>query len=316
VTAGLPCQTSSVPSLIPAAAGIGLREPHHHAFKDEAGRVAWLEVHPENYMTDSSSRSELDRIAALYPLSLHAVGLSLGSSSTPHCEHLRLLGELVERYQPGLISDHLAWNAIDGVHLPDLLPLPYTEEALQVVTRNVEYVQHTLRRRILLENPSKYLQLPQTALTEAQFLAEVVARTDCGVLLDLNNIFVSATNSNAAAGAQLEEFLACIPAASIAEIHLAGHGSTQLPDGRTLLLDDHGAEICPQVWGLFEQAARVLGPKPTLIEWDTRLPDLQVLLSQANIAQSVIDVTQDKLAQQAACAMTGWHKAVSHAVTG
>jgi uncharacterized protein len=276
---------------IPAAAGIGLRLPHHEWVIANRPRVGWLEVHPENYMTSGTQLGELDRIARDYPLSLHAVGLSLGSVRPCDPDHLRHLAALARRYEAALLSDHLSWSAIDAIHLPDLLPLPYTEEALDVVIRNVEHAQHTLQRTLLLENPSRYLALPYSTLSEAQFLAEIVRRTGCGVLLDINNLYVSATNAEVAPEAHLQEFLELIPECRIGEIHLAGHSIQHLENGRSLRIDDHGSEVCPEVWQLYATAIRTLGPRPTLIEWDTRLPTFERLQQEARAVQSILDET-------------------------
>jgi uncharacterized protein (UPF0276 family) len=239
-------------------------------------------------MLDFQARLDLDAIAPYSPLSLHAVGLSLGSASRPDRRHLGLLQEVVHRYSPGLVSDHLAWNCLDDVHLPDLFPVPYNEEALAVVVRNVDEVQSTLSRQILVENPSKYVTLTDHTLTEAQFLSELVARTNCGVLLDINNIYVSAGNAGGDASEDLAQLLRCVPHDTILEIHLAGHASTHLANGQVLLIDDHGSRVCEEVWRLFETAIATLGPRPTLIEWDTQLPGLEVLLHEARAAQAAL----------------------------
>jgi hypothetical protein len=247
-----------------------------------------LEVHPENYMTGAPQAGELDRISQLYPLSLHAVGLSLGSLERPEA-HAGRLAALVDRYRPGLVSDHLSWSAVDGMFFPDLFPIPFTEEALGVVTRNVDYVQEVLARQILVENPSTYLVLPQSTLSEAEFLAELVRRCDCGVLLDINNICVGAHNLGHDPVVTLNEFIDRLPPGSVREMHLAGHDTSLLEDGSELRIDDHGSPVCEEVWQLFATAARRLGPCPTLIEWDTRLPEFLVLAEQARLAQEILD---------------------------
>jgi uncharacterized protein len=272
---------------ISARAGIGLRLPHHTWVLDQHPDVAWLEVHPENYMTDGSASEELERIADDYPLSLHAVGLSLGSPAGPDPEHLARLVELVARYQPGLVSDHLSWSASDGIHLPDLLPLPYTEEALAVFASNVELVQDALGRTVLVENPSRYMSLPHSTLTEAEFLEQLVRRTGCGVLLDINNIYVTACNCGADPEGQLNDFLRRLPARSVGELHLAGHSTS----GQRLI-DDHGSQVCAAVWQLFRTAVATLGTRPTLIEWDTRLPSFEVLQGEARVAQSIMTTAE------------------------
>jgi hypothetical protein len=268
---------------IPARAGIGLRLPHHDWVLEHQPNIEWLEVHPENYMTESGVCAELEHIARDYPLSLHAVGLSLGSAAGPDPEHLAQLRQLVRRYQPGLVSDHLSWSASDGIHLPDLLPLPYTEEALRVFATNVERVQDTLARTILVENPSRYMSLPHSTLTEAEFLGQLVRRTGCGVLLDINNIYVTAHNCGGDPARQLEEYLRGLPGGSVGELHLAGHSTSG-----DRLIDDHGSQVCADVWRLFRTAIATLGPRPTLIEWDTRLPVFETLESEARVAQWIM----------------------------
>jgi uncharacterized protein (UPF0276 family) len=248
----------------------------------------WLEVHPENYMTDAAQSTELERIANDYPLSLHAVGLSLGSVEGPDPAHLERLRELVSRYQPCLVSDHLSWSAIDGNHFPDLLPLPYTEEALEVFVASVDRTQSSLRRQLLVENPSRYFPLPH-AMSEAEFLAALVRKTGCGVLLDVNNIYVSARNCGTNPYAQLRDFLVRIPHSSIGELHLAGHATVIGVDGRQRHIDDHGSQVCGQVWQLFRNTLETIGPRPTLIEWDTRLPSFETLQGEARVAQSILE---------------------------
>ena len=208
---------------IPAQAGIGLRLPHQAQVLASRPRAAWLEVHPENYMADAPALAELELIGEHYPLSLHAVGLSLGSAEGIDQAHLERLCRLVQRLRPGLVSDHLSWSASGGRYLPDLLPLPYTEEALRVVCRNVEQVQAALGRNILVENPSTYLQFAASAIPEAEFLAAVARATGCGVLFDVNNVFVSASNQRLDAAQALAEWCRALDAASVGEMHLAGH---------------------------------------------------------------------------------------------
>jgi uncharacterized protein (UPF0276 family) len=290
--------SSPAPSLldigrpIPAAAGIGLRLPHHAAVRDDRPAIAWLEVHPENYLTPARA-DELAAFADRYPLSLHAVGLSLGSACGLDFEHLLRLKALERRIRPGLMSDHLSWSLAETsagpLALPDLLPLPYTEEALAVVIANVDRAQSVLGRRLLIENPSTYLQFAHSSLGEAEFLAELVRATGCGVLLDINNIAVSALNRNADPAYALADYLAAIPASAIGEIHLAGHAVRELPGGGRLRIDDHGSRVSVQVWRLFETVVNLIGPRPTLIEWDTAIPDLAVLLGEAAVAQAILN---------------------------
>jgi len=273
---------------VPACVGIGLRLAHHRWVLEHTPAAAWLEVHPENYMRNGPWEAELDLVRRDHPLSLHAVGLSLGSADGVSAEHLKRLMGLIVRYEPALISDHLSWSAVDGVHFPDLLPLPYTEEALRVVANNVDSVQTALGRQILVENPSSYLKIAQASLTEAEFLAEVVRRTACKVLLDVNNICVSANNRGESSFEWLGSFLQHLPPGCIGEIHLAGHATIQLEqEMRCLRIDDHGSQVSAEVWQLYAHTVRVLGSRPTLIEWDKNLPAFTVLVAEAEKATEV-----------------------------
>ena len=279
---------------IPARAGIGLRLPHHRAVRESGPSTDWFEVHPENYMAPARA-DELAAFAERYPMSLHAVGLSLGSAHGLDLEHLDRLADLERRIQPGLVSDHLSWSAArvgdSPLCLPDLLPLPYTEEALSVVVDNVDRAQTRLGRQLLIENPSTYLRFSQSALSEAAFLGALVSATGCGVLLDVNNIYVSAMNRGEDPAAALAEFLAEIPAQSIGELHLAGHAVRALENGAELRIDDHGSRVCAEVWTLCERALARLGPRPVLIEWDTAIPAFPVLEDEAARAQGLLDRT-------------------------
>jgi uncharacterized protein (UPF0276 family) len=264
-------------SPIPAQAGIGLRFPHHQAVADTRPDVAWLEVHTENYMGGGSPLAYLDALRHDYPIALHGVGLSLGSAEGLDLGHLERIRQVVERFDPGLVSEHLSWSVVDGVYLADLLPLPMTEEALALVCRHVEQTQAYLKRQILIENPSSYLQYRQASIPEWEFIAAVAARTGCGILCDVNNIYVSSCNH----GWDPSVYLAALPADAIGEIHLAGHTVRQLETGQTLRIDDHGARVAAEVWMLYEEALARFGPRPTLIEWDNNIPPLDVLLDEA-----------------------------------
>jgi len=274
---------------IPARTGIGLRIPHHARVIAEHHCADWLEVHPENYLSNEVAANELDMIRRDHALSLHAVGISLGSADGVSKEHLARLSGLILRYAPGLVSDHLSWSSTEGVHFPDLLPLPYTEEALKVVARNLDHAQTALRRSILLENPSTYFQIPLSAMSEAEFLGELVRHSGCAVLLDINNIYVSARNHGADPMRSLRAYLEAIPAAAIEEIHLAGHTVQCLESGRDIRIDDHGSAVCADVWRLYETTIASIGARPTLIEWDNDLPDLTVLQAEAEKAQVIMD---------------------------
>ncbi|KAF7962563.1 hypothetical protein AWV80_20315 [Cupriavidus sp. UYMU48A] len=273
------------PSPIPPRAGIGLRFRHHQTVLEERPAVAWFEVHTENYMGGGRAPGCLEVIRADYPLSLHGVGLSLGSAEELDLSHLARVCEVAERLEPGLVSDHLSWSIAGGMYLADLLPLPMTEEALAVVCRHVDQVQGALRRSILVENPSTYFQFRHSTIPEWEFLAEVARRTGCGILCDVNNIYVSASNHGWDATTYLRE----LPPAAIGEIHLAGHSVRQLGQGRVVHIDDHGSRVAPAVWALYEAALGLFGPVPTLIEWDTDVPDLDVLRDEARIAEAVLE---------------------------
>ena len=278
-------QSIERPGPIPAAAGIGLRGPHHTEVLTDTPAVAWLEAHSENFFaSDSIACLALEKIRADYPLSLHGVGLSIGSAGPLAREHLTKLGQIVERFEPGLVSEHLCWGAIGGYHLNDLLPLPYTEEALYHMADRISQVQDFLGRQILIENVSSYMEFENSTIPEWEFLTAVSARSGCGILLDINNIFVSACNH----GFDSTDYLNAIPADQVGEIHLAGH-STQVFDDESLLVDTHNAPVCDEVWTLFENTIKRIGPRPTLIEWDADLPPLTTLLAEAHKAQDLMD---------------------------
>ncbi|HEX9431830.1 MAG TPA: DUF692 domain-containing protein [Burkholderiales bacterium] len=269
--------------MIPASAGVGLRFAHHRAVLDERPAAAWFEVHAENYMGGGKPLAYLEAIRRDYPVALHGVALSLGSAEGLDARHLRRLAELAGRIDPALVSEHLAWTASGGTHFPDLLPLPLTEESLGVVCRNVERAQQVLGR-LLLENPSSYLRYRHSTIPEWEFVAAIAARTGCGILCDVNNIYVSACNH----GFDALAYLRALPARAVAEFHLAGHRLRKLEDGRSIRIDDHGSRVAPEVWALYAEAVTLLGPRPTLIEWDTDVPPLAVLLEEAAHAERIL----------------------------
>jgi len=273
---------------IPAQAGIGLRFPHHEHVLAHPGSAAWLEVHPENYLGEGVAAEILEQVRERYPVSLHATGLSLGSADGVDSDHLAAIAALCRRIEPGLVSDHLSWSAADGMHLPDLLPLPYTREAQDIFARNIERVQTALGRILLIENPSVYLAFAGSEMSEGEFLAGLVRRTGCGLLLDINNVVVSAANLGEAPGERLAAMLAVLPPSAIGEIHLAGHAVHTLPDGGQVRIDDHGSPIGDEVWTLFENTMRCIGPRPALIEWDTAIPAFAVLAREASKADALI----------------------------
>jgi len=261
---------------VPVAAGIGLRSPHIAEMLARRPSAGWLEVHAENYMGDSINVTALEALRETYALSVHGVGLSLGSAGGLDADHLERLRKVCARFQPDLVSEHLAWSVADGAYLNDLLPLRYDDEALRIVSRNVDLLQDTLRRRVLIENLSAYIAFSGSTMTEAEFLSELVKRTGCGLLLDVNNVYVSAHNLDFEAKA----FIDALPADAIGEIHLAGHVVNEV-GGDTILIDDHGSRVPPAVWALYADAITRIGRRPTLIEWDTDVPALDVLLGEA-----------------------------------
>lgn len=269
---------------LPISAGLGLRAPHLRQVRQEMPAIAWFEVHSENYFVSGGpALAVLEEIRQNYPLSLHGVGMSLGGADDLDRDHLRQLKALAERLQPAAISEHLCWSAIGGRWLNDLLPLPYTREALDQVCRHVEQVQETLGRAILVENVSSYLRFRPEEMPEWAFVAEVAKRTGCGVLLDVNNIHVSACNH----GFSAVDFLAGIAVGSVGEIHLAGYEEV---DG--LLVDTHSRPVYPAVWELYRAALERFGPLPTLIEWDQDIPSLDILRGEAATAQNYLDATE------------------------
>jgi hypothetical protein len=265
---------------VPLRAGIGLRSPHYAAVWERRPDVALLEVHSENFFGDGGQAlAWLERFASAWPLSLHGVGLSLGSFDAPDEEHLARLASLVTRFEPMLVSEHLSWSAAGTRHANDLLPLPFTQEALGHVVERIERVQERLGRRILVENVSSYLAFPESTLAEWEFAAEVVRRSGCGLLLDVNNIWVNATNH----GFDPRAWLDAVDATSVEEIHLGGFESAE-----GLLVDTHGTHVAAEVWALYRETIERLGPRPTVIEWDTSLPAFDVLLDEARKADAVL----------------------------
>lgn len=261
------------------AAGIGFRTPHYADIVSSRPAVGFFEVHAENYLCGGPHLRQLESLRADWPISVHGVGLSLGSAEGVDRDHLARFVALVERIDPVLVSEHLAWTVVDGNYLNDLLPLPYTEEALETVSRNISVVQDRLRRPILIENPSRYLRFAGSTLSEADFLVELAQRTGCGLLCDVNNIHVSCANL----GGDPARWLKSLPADAVGEIHLAGHAINEVR-GAAILIDDHGSRVAPAVWELYDLAVRHFPNAPTLIEWDSNLPDLSVLIGEATTA--------------------------------
>jgi uncharacterized protein (UPF0276 family) len=263
----------------PAAVGIGLRAPHYEGLAERRPDLAFLEAHSENFFgAGGAALASLERLRALYPLSLHGVGLSLGSCDPLDAVHLDRLAALVRRFEPVLVSEHLSWSSAGGRHANDLLPLPFSEEALAHVAERIGRVQERLGRELLVENVSAYVRLGPATMPEWEFVAEVARRSGCRLLLDVNNIWVNSANH----GFDPHDYLDAIDPASVAEIHLAGFERSG-----GLLVDTHGSTVADEVWSLYERALARIGPRPTLIEWDTDLPPLEVLLAEADRARAV-----------------------------
>jgi len=275
------------------AAGIGLRGPHLAEIARDRPATAFLEIHAENYLSPTPAAETIERLRADYTFSVHAVGLSLGSAAGVDEAHLGRVADLVKRLQPAYVSDHLSWSVIGGRYFNDLLPLPYTEEALDVVVRNVQRLQDRLGRQVSIENPSCYLGFTHSTMSEPEFLSEVARRSGCGLLLDVNNIHVTAHNLRLDARDWLT-----LPADAVTQYHLAGHAVNDA-DGEPILIDDHGGRVGDAVWTLFEQVVRRIGSRPTLIEWDTGLPALSVLLDEAQRADRAIRAAGDHDARAA-----------------
>jgi uncharacterized protein (UPF0276 family) len=267
--------------------GIGLRAAHYADFLEQRPAVAWLEVHSENFFGEGGKPLHvLETLRRDYPVSIHGVGLSIGSADDLNWEHLRKLRDLSTRINPCLISDHLSWSSINGQHLHDLLPLPYTEEALQHVITRIQQIQEYLQRQILIENISSYLQYGGSTIPESEFITEVAVKSGCGILLDVNNIYVSARNL----GFEPTRYIASIPPHLVQEIHLAGFSNTSI-NGKEVLIDSHNNHVAPEVWNLYQATIKLLGRKATIIEWDSDLPPLDTLYLEAYQAEKIMRET-------------------------
>ena len=266
-------------------AGIGLRHQHAAEFIATRPAVGWVEVHAENYFGGGPALAGLEQVRRDYPVSLHGVGLSLGGTDPLDERHLARLAGLIARIQPALVSEHLSWTTAGGAYLNALLPLPYTEEALELICARVDQVQAALGRRILIENPAVYLTFNDSPMSEPEFLAALAARTGCGLLLDVNNVHVTAENCGLDADAYIDD----LPADAVGEIHLAGHHRNEIGDA-VVLIDDHGSPVASSVWRLYVRALRRFGRVPALVEWDSNLPALTVLLDEARKADAIATV--------------------------
>jgi uncharacterized protein (UPF0276 family) len=271
---------------LPRQAGVGLKPEHFADIKESRQPIGFFEVHAENYMGDVGlPHAQLAYIKENYALSLHGVGLSIGSMQDLDRDHLVRLKTLCERYQPESFSEHLAWSSHGTVFLNDLLPLPYTPETLARIVQHVDQVQSTLRRQMLLENPATYLLFAESTIPETEFLAEIAERTGCGLLLDVNNVFVSAANHRLDA----EAYLASFPVKHVGEIHLSGHAVAEDEAGSPLLIDTHDTKVADPVWSLYEGVIATTGSVASLVEWDDKVPAWPVLRAEAEAAQTILD---------------------------
>jgi len=271
---------------IPPRAGVGLKAEHYEAILRSHPDVGWFEIHAENYMGDGGPPHHfLEAIRAHYPISLHGVGLSIGADEPLDKVHLERLKVLNERYRPGLFSEHLAWSTHEGVYFNDLLPVPYTEETANRVIDHIDEVQDALGRRMLLENPSTYLRFVESTLSEIGFLEHVASKTGCGLLLDVNNVFVSATNQ----GYSANEYIDAFPIDLVGEIHLGGHAKDEDDQGDTLLIDAHDRPVDDPVWALYARTIKKAGRLPTLVEWDTDVPEWPELFEETLRAERLLD---------------------------
>jgi uncharacterized protein (UPF0276 family) len=277
---------------IPALAGVGLKPQHFQSILAQESQVSWFEIHAENYMSGGGLfHHYLRLIREKYPLSIHGVGLSLGSYDGLCHRQLNDLKILVERYQPGLVSEHLSWSRYGEHHLNDLLPMPYTKESLNRFVANISQAQDVLKKQILIENPSSYFELNYNEYSENEFMVAIAQQAGCQILLDVNNVYVSAKNH----GFDAKHYIDSIPPSLVGEIHLAGHSVQSLLSGE-VRIDDHGSMVSDDVWRLYQYTLNKIGARPTLIEWDTNVPDWEVLSSQAAIAhQFLIEIPHSEV---------------------
>ena len=270
---------------LPDAPGVGYKPQHYASILEDPGSVGWLEIHAENYMGDGGRPlAQLRHLAERFPISVHGVGLSIGGEGRLDPEHLARLKRLVGWLRPASFSEHLAWSTHESAFLNDLLPLPYTPATLTRVADHIDEVQEALGLRMLLENPSSYLAFAESTLAETEFLREVARRTGCGLLLDVNNVFVSAVNL----GTDPVSYIEAFPLELVGEIHLAGHDEDHDDQGRPLLIDSHGREVAEPVWTLYAHVISRAGPRPSLIEWDNDVPEWNVLEAEAARAARVL----------------------------
>jgi hypothetical protein len=280
-----------------AVAGTGFKPGHLTAILVEEKRCGFFEVHAENYMgAGGPPHRALEAIRRDHPLSLHGVCMSIGGPQPLDRAHLSRFRDLVQRYEPALVSEHLAWSTHDNTFYNDLLPLPYTRATLDRVCDHIDEVQTAIGQKLLLENPSSYLGFRESTMSETDFIRAVSRRTGCGLLLDINNVFVSATNL----GFSARDYLADFPLSAVGEIHLAGHAEQADDEGFTLLIDSHDGPVTDAVWKLYEVVIARRGPIPTLVEWDSKIPDWPILKAEMAAAQSILDRHQQDVRHAAA----------------
>lgn len=273
------------PKGLPHQPGVGYKSQHYRDLIDSPGAVGWLEIHAENYMGDGGRPiAQLRQLTESFPISVHGVGLSIGGEGRLDPEHLARLKHLVGWLNPTVFSEHLAWTTHEGAFLNDLLPLPYTEATLSRVSDHIDELQNTIGRQMMLENPSSYLAFDESTWSEPEFLREVAKRTGCGLLLDVNNVFVSATNLDY----DPKQYIADYPLEHVGEIHLGGHDEDEDDHGKPLLIDSHGAPVVDPVWALLDHTLSLSGPRPILIEWDTDVPEWPILHAEAERAQKAL----------------------------
>ncbi|WP_146589732.1 MNIO family bufferin maturase [Puniceibacterium confluentis] len=277
---------SNSANTLPAAPGVGYKAQHFSAIMADPTPVTWLEIHAENYMGDGGRPiAQLRHLSERFAMSVHGVGLSIGGEGRLDPDHLGRLKHLCTWLNPASFSEHLAWSTHDGAYFNDLLPLPYTESTLSRVCDHIDEVQTALGRRMLLENPSSYLAFAASTMSETEFLHAVTRRTGCGLLLDVNNVFVSATNL----GYAPQDYIDACPLDQVGEIHLGGHDEDTDDHGAPLLIDSHGCAVVDPVWALLDHTLARSGPRPTLVEWDTDVPDWPVLAAEARRAGQALD---------------------------
>jgi uncharacterized protein (UPF0276 family) len=292
----VPFPSSSPEDRIPARVGVGLKAEHYRTIIDTAPDVGFFEVHAENYMgAGGPPHRYLSAIRERYPLSLHGVGLSIGADRPLDEDQIERLKLLILRYRPGLFSEHLAWSSHDASFLNDLLPVPYTVETLKRVVEHIDRVQTALGCQMLLENPSTYVAFAESTYAETDFIAEVARRTGCGLLLDVNNVFVASTNQEWDPVAYIEGY----PLARVREIHLAGNARETDEEARPLLIDTHDRPVEDAVWYLYELAVRLIGPVPTLIEWDAEVPAWPTLAREAERAETIMSANRPEMPRHA-----------------